>query len=571
MLVLGSPVSENRVILSLAPDPSWQPLIEDVVRHFAQRMRFSRRLTEMLAYATLEACDNLALRARECGSTDECRLEFSASADAVTVDIAYNAKIPLNPHQTETYEAPDVGSDPDSVKADALWLHLIKRRMDKVFFRVEGARHVLSLVKYRRQEGREGELWVMRLTPQLSTDAQLDLHYAEEGAEVHGLLYNPKSGAALRLKPSERFIAERLDGRTSMYDIYMEHIDELGLISPNALASFYETLEKNSMLQVKPNAGKRGIGLLRRLLNPNFSIPRSDELVEEIYVRIRWLISPLGAVVLLLLGLSGLYPYLGHFSRFQPLAGLEAFYEESPLALAALYGLAMLMVAVHELAHGLLCKHFGGRVYRLGVMFYLAMFIFYCDTTSAYAFPKTSQKVLVSLAGPIATFALLGLGLWAAAFSLGGPAEFVWISFCYLSVFSLIMNFNPFLKMDAYYMLMDVLGIPNLRERSFAYLQSRMAGLFLPQAARGKKSDERNAPSPREIRVFWWYGALGGLFSLVFVAYPLLYYGPLLWRQSASQGRLIWGGLILTLLSLRLANQAYQKFYSWRRKEYRIH
>jgi putative peptide zinc metalloprotease protein len=564
-------VPENRVVLSLAPDPTWQPLIEDVVRHFAQRMRFSRRLTEMLAYATLEACDNLALRARECGVEDECRIELSASADAVTVDIAYNAKIPLNPHQTETYEVPDADSDPDSIKADALWLFLIKRRMDKVFFRVEGARHVLSLVKYRRQEGREGELWVMRLTPRLSPDAQLDLHFAEEGGQVMGLLYNPKSGAALRLKPSELFVVERIDGQSSMYDIYMEHIDERGLLSPNALATLYESLEKNGMLLVEKRSGKRGIGFLRRLLNPNFSIPGADALVEEIYLRVRWLVSPLGAALLVLLGVSGLHPYFAHFSSLQPVADLEAFYESTPLALAALYGLTMLMVAAHELAHGLLCKHFGGRVYRLGVMFYLAMFIFYCDTTSAYAFPKTSQKVLVSLAGPITTFACLGLGLWAAAGSTGGPWEYIWISFCYICFFGLVMNFNPFIKMDAYYMLMDVLKIANLRERSFSYIWGRVLDWLRPRTAQSNSSTESVAPTQREMRVFWWYGILGALFSLMFVALPLIHYGRLLSQQSASQGRLVWGGIILTLLTLRLANQAYQQFYSWRRKEYRIH
>jgi putative peptide zinc metalloprotease protein len=46
---------------------------------------------------------------------------------------------------------------------------------------------------------------------------------------------------------------------------------------------------------------------------------------------------------------------------------------------------------------------------------------------------------------------------------------------CFLG---LVMNFNLFIRMDAYHMLMDWTGIPNLRQRSFSYLQRKLLGIF---------------------------------------------------------------------------------------------
>jgi putative peptide zinc metalloprotease protein len=560
-------LEQHRVSLGLVPDPGWLPLVEDVVRRFADRLGFSRRLTEMVVSAVLEACDNLALAAGQAGIVEACRVDLAAGDGAVTVDIAYNGKIPLNPLATEDYEVPDAGCDPDCVKADALWLHLIKRRMDKVFFRVEGSRHVLSLVKYRRQEGREGEVWVLRRCPKLSAHARLDIHEAEDG-RVRGLVYNPTTGVALRLGPSELFIVRRLDGVASLYDIYLEHIDALGLISPGALASLYENLECHGLLQTEAGAARRP-SLLRRLVNPNFSIPNADAVIDVLYRRLGFLVGPLGAGILVALGLSGFYPLLAEARSPLSIAGLEAFYLDHPLALVILYGMMLGTVAVHELAHGLVCKHYGGRVHRLGVMFYLGMFVFYCDTTSAYTFPRTSQKLLVSLAGPLTSLAFLALGLWMARglAGTGSQAEYLWVSFNVLCLFGLVMDANPCIKMDGYYMLMDWLGLPNLRERSFAYLRKRLLGRFFPQAP----GQGQREPDARERRVFWWYGLCGALFSLAFIVWPIAHYTRILWRHSASQGRIIWAALLLSLALMRLARQAYARIHAWRHREYRIH
>ncbi|MEF3696833.1 hypothetical protein [Desulfolutivibrio sp.] len=559
---------KRRVVLQLPTDPEWMPMLEDVVRRFFARMRFPARLCRTVAAAVLEAFDNLAVASGKLGLREPCRISLAATGEAVTVELSYNGKIPLNPLAVGEYETPETSRDIDALNADALWLHLIKRRMDKVFFRVEGARHVLSLVKYRRQEGLEGESWVMRLTPQLTATATLEIRPPEAGKPRRGILYNPATGVALKLGPKECYVVERLDGQRTIHDIYMEHIENAGLIAPRTLAILHERMEKGGMLHGESPPGESWRKRLFRLTRPNFVIPRPDAVITALHNSLGWFVGPLGAGFLLALGASGLYPLLTRLENIPLAVKLETIGDAPPLALAVLYLAVLVMAGVHELAHGLVCKHFGGRVHHMGVVFSWVIFVFYCDSTSAHALPKVGQKVLVSLSGMLTTFAFLGLGLWMAAWTAdAAPAwSMIWRAFSFISYCGLTMNANPFLKMDAYAMLTDALGIARLRERSFAYLRQRIFTWAAPAAVR----KHVRPPTRRERLAFWCYGLLGTLASLAFIVLPIMKLGPVFVQESASHIRIVVAAAILFFLFLRLARQVQVNIASWRNREYRL-
>lgn len=557
------------VILHVQPESDWLPMVEDVVRRFCARTGFSSRLSKALAAATLEAYDNLALTARRHGFREHCRLRLSATEEAVTLELAYNGKIPLNPLAVGEYEVPDATRDVQTINAEALWLHLIKRRMDKVFFRVEGSRHVLSMVKYRRQEGRENEAWVMRLTPRLTPGVNLEIRPPEAGKSRRGVLSNPATGVAFRLGPRECLMVERLDGSRSMRSIYLELVEAQGLFAPRLATVLYERLESAGMLQGKAPRHVTWRDRLDRLFKPRIAIPRSELVMGAVYRRLRWMVGPPGAVLLTALGVSGLYPLLTRLDDIPLSVRFETLGQAPVASLVALYGLVMVMTAVHELAHGLVCTHYGGRVRRMGVMFSYFMFFFYCDLTSVHAFPKTSQKILVSLAGPLTTFAFLGSGLWTAAWL--ADIEPMWSlvcrAFCFVCLLGLSLDANPFLKMDAYHMLTDALGIARLRERSFVLLRDTLFGWLGAQAP----TSDASPPSPWERRIFWCYASLGLVITLAFIVLASAHYGRMLWTLSASQVRLSFAGIILFCLVLRLSRQAHAHIQAWRNREYRLH
>jgi multidrug resistance efflux pump len=109
--------------------------------------------------------------------------------------------------------------------------------------------------------------------------------------------------------------------------------------------------------------------------------------------------------------------------------------------------------------------------------------------------------------------------LWAlAVFTWRMTEADTWISFAALSVMATsgaktLLNFNPLIKLDGYYLLSDYLEIPNLRRRSFRCVGGMIERLFGFESA---VEPEENI-TPRERRILPIYGtaALAGSFSIL--------------------------------------------------------
>jgi putative peptide zinc metalloprotease protein len=349
----------------------------------------------------------------------------------------------------------------------------------------------------------------------------------------------------------------------------MEHISRLGMVSPQRISLLYEKLEAARLLadpeKEKPQSRFRKIIL--KLINPSVSIPYPDEAITSAYRLTRFLFNPIGFVVLVLIGLSGIYPLLNHYDQFMStIADLENFFLSHPKAIFILYFLILVVAFIHEFGHGLMCKHYGGEVNRLGIMFYLGTFIFFCDTSAAWNFPRKSQRFLVSLAGPLTTFAVFGLGLWAAGIYVetGTIWESIWVCLSLVCFVILILNFNPFIRMDAYYMLMDLANIPNLRSRSFQFIKKNLIGRFF------SKQQQEEEITPQVKSLFWLYGIIGALLTIIFTIWPFIVIARRLATESSQQGKLLLGFVLLTLIIFRLGYQGYQKFRAIRHRTYKL-
>ena len=233
----------------------------------------------------------------------------------------------------------------------------------------------------------------------------------------------------------------------------------------------------------------------------------------------------------------------------------------------ALYLGFLAAVAVHELGHGLTCKHFGGRVNRFGVMFYLAMFIFYCDVSSAWNFPRKRERLLVSLGGPFTTAFLASACFWAFHWLPAG-ATFARTAAGVLGVvlaFGFLMNFNPFIKMDGYYMLMDLTECPNLRRLAFGYLRVRLL--------RGERPAGLDPArlTPRMKGLFWAYGLAGVAVTLLFLVRPAWYFvSAMLSGPDAHSGRLFLAVVLLALVLARFALRAARAAHERRHRSWKL-
>jgi multidrug efflux pump subunit AcrA (membrane-fusion protein) len=204
--------------------------------------------------------------------------------------------------------------------------------------------------------------------------------------------------------------------------------------------------------------------------------------------------------------------------------------------------LVLLVVTVlHECAHGLTCKHFGGDVHDMGFLLIFLMPGFYCNVSDAWLFKRKSHRLWVTLAGGYFELFLWALAVFIWRLTLPGTLvhhlAYVVLAVCGVQV---LFNFNPLLKLDGYYLLSDWLILPNLRQRALTYLMGHVRWLLWGAA---RPEEEKRG------RFLLLYGVVSWTYSLAFLVLMLV------GLTHFTAGRWGWlglgGTLVLAVLSVR--------------------
>lgn len=129
---------------------------------------------------------------------------------------------------------------------------------------------------------------------------------------------------------------------------------------------------------------------------------------------------------------------------------------------------------LHEVGHASACIRSGARPNNIGVGIYLVFPSFYTDVSDAWRLPRILRMVVDS-AGVYTTLILSTIMIAMYGITRGH----VWLLTAALYDISVIINVNPFVRMDAYWLLSDLLGIPNLMAMNLecvAWMISRVCG-----------------------------------------------------------------------------------------------
>jgi putative peptide zinc metalloprotease protein len=130
-----------------------------------------------------------------------------------------------------------------------------------------------------------------------------------------------------------------------------------------------------------------------------------------------------------------------------------------------------LVKLLHELGHACATRAWGGEVHEMGVMLLVFMPIPYVDASASSAFREARRRVVVGAAGMLVeTFvAALALFFWLGA-EPGVLRAILYDVMLIAGVSTVVFNANPLLRFDGYYILADLLQMPNLRQRGQQYL-----------------------------------------------------------------------------------------------------
>ena len=231
--------------------------------------------------------------------------------------------------------------------------------------------------------------------------------------------------------------------------------------------------------------------------------------------------------------------------------------------LLVFYVTAMTTLAIHELGHGVACKHFGGHVHELGAMLIYFEPAFYCNVNDAWTFPDRSARLWVTAAGGWIQFitAAFGAMVWAVTAPGTLVSDIAFAAMLVGGVATVLANANPLIPMDGYFALGDWLEMPNLRQRAFAH-----AGWWVRRHL--LRLDVPEPPAqPGERRTLLLYGALASAYvGTVLFLLARHVYGWLSAALGAAAGTafLLALGLMLRERLQRLGRLARATSLEWR-------
>lgn len=330
-----------------------------------------------------------------------------------------------------------------------------------------------------------------------------DLRVEPFGERGEHVVKDPRSGDFYLLGQREHFLLQRLDGSNDAAGVrsaYEARFEEP--LSAEDLADFLATAQGQGMFDAvaAPRAAPR-----QSLLYWRRAIFDPDRLFARLEPRLRWIWTPafLGAAAFAIAAATVLLLA----NREDALRSLKASLRvESVVEAWLLVGLLGLL---HESAHGLTCRHFGGAVHEIGVLFLYFTPCFYCNVSDAWLFRERSKRCAVMLAGGACDLVVWALAVFV--WRLAEPGTFLHhAAFLVVGVAGLdsLSNFNPLLKLDGYYLLSDWKELPNLRQRALARAGSHARRVLW--GAPPPEPDERG-------RFLTAFGLLTWLFSASFL------------------------------------------------------
>jgi putative peptide zinc metalloprotease protein len=387
--------------------------------------------------------------------------------------------------------------------------------------------------------------------------------------EPYYILANRDKAKYLRLAADEYHLWTLMDGTRSVKDLLYEYFTAFKTLDFDLVAHLVAQLRSAYMLADPPEdvfaAVERTLADRRNRSLPRvfwqvitgqrtFQIHGFDGLIAALHRRGGWVLYTTPLQVLYVgLSVVGGALFVRHFA-----SGRYDLFQAGGsygMGLLLLIGLNFLSLVIHEASHALTCKHYGGRVNSGGLMLYFGLPAAFVDTTDIWTKPAYA-RIATTWAGPYSGAILAGLGAvvvqampdsWVAP--ILHKLSFLWLR-------SLLFNMIPFLELDGYYMAVDWLDIPLLREQALTFVRT---GLW-------DRLRHRQRLTGRE-RLLANFGGLSVLTSgLVVVSAALSWH-----YQLRRQAQAMWAGgpgsklvvvLVLLILVFPVAVEAARRFGS---------
>jgi CRP-like cAMP-binding protein/Zn-dependent protease len=314
--------------------------------------------------------------------------------------------------------------------------------------------------------------------PHLRDDVEVKVFRLKWGND-YAMIANPTDLVHYEIRVADVELLELMDGTRTVKEIVVERFRESGGLELDEVVDLVRLLRENNFLTDRYVDTTE---FVRRAADP-ISVARgkarefaktlsiewknAHRLVEWFYRHgLRHFFKPWVAITMGVVALLGFGAFMAVqlSGRFQ-LGGKH-------LAIQTLLLLAMdyVLTFIHELGHAIVLVHYGRRVKSAGFMIYFGSPAFFVESSDGLMMDR-GQRIVQSFAGPFAELVVSGLAaitLWTFPDMPFGDLLYTWALLNYFIVF---LNLIPLLELDGYWILADVIQVPDLRPRSLQFIR----------------------------------------------------------------------------------------------------
>lgn len=332
----------------------------------------------------------------------------------------------------------------------------------EAWYRVVNLRpRLLSGVKVRRQHFR-GRLWYVLENPANNQFARIDPHTYRFLGSLNG---KRTVGQAWQL--CNELLGDGAPTQGEVIQLFGQ------LYGMNLLYADLPPDVEGLFNRYRRRVRQEVLGYLTNLLFIRIPLIDPDSFLNHWVAIVGRLYTWFGFLLWLTLLTTGLYFVLGNFTELVAQSADVL----APSNLALLYVSFVVIKIFHEFSHAFACKKFGqlnrsaGEVHTMGVMFLVFFPLPYVDASTAWAFRGKWHRAVVGMSGVMAELAAASVAAIVWAQTSTGTAHIIAYNVIFVaSISTLLFNGNPLLRFDAYYVLSDLVEIPNLAQRSKNYI-----------------------------------------------------------------------------------------------------
>ena len=319
-----------------------------------------------------------------------------------------------------------------------------------------------------------------------------------QGVE-YWVVKEPLAQKYYQFPPHVHYLLKQLDGTKTIEQLidgfHREHAPKR--ITRSELQQLLTRFHKDGLV-ISAVPGQ-GVELLRRG-RKNAAMERVTSLSNILAVRYRgfdperilnfldrwiwWVFTPAAIVLTVIMGLVALTSVMIHFEAFQSrLPGFDQFFDPRRWIMFA--GVLAVTKMLHEFGHGLSCKRLGGECHEIGFMLLVLTPCLYCNVSDSWRLPNKWHRAAIGAAGMYVEVILASIATFIWWFVEPGWIQDLCLQIMLVSSISTILfNGNPLLRFDGYYILSDMLEIPNMYQKSTKALTTLLGrhwlGLEIP-------------------------------------------------------------------------------------------